>query len=210
MIFPLLHLNENQSINRVSLSLVIMTKESLDKLRMNLSVNSKNGLDFTLSAGIIWILISFIWTLDYTSYDKSVFTFIVGSLMLPLTFLFSKIFKTVWTNTENPLQPLGLWLNFAQLFYFPFLIFTLIKMPDYFVMVYVIITGGHFFPYAWFYKTSLYAIFAGIITVGAMFLGLLLPVERMFIIPVFMSAALICLTLFLFLDSSKKKQEINA
>lgn len=185
-----------------------MTKESLDKLRLNLSVNSKNGLDFTLSAGIIWILISFIWRLGYTSYDKSVFTFIVGSLMLPLTFLFSKIFKTTWTDTNNPLQPLGLWLNFSQLFYFPFLIFTLIKMPDYFVMVYVIITGGHFFPYAWFYKTNLYAVFAGIITVGAMILGLILPVEKIFLIPLFMSVCLFFLTLFLFIDSSKKKVNI--
>lgn len=187
-----------------------MAKDSLDSLRINLSVNSKNGLDFTLSAGIIWILISCIWTLDFTSYDKSVFTFIIGSLMLPLTFIFSRIFKTTWTNTANPLQPLGLWLNFAQLFYFPFLIFTLIKMPDYFVMVYVIITGGHFFPYAWFYKTNLYAVFAGIITVGAMFLGLMLPVEKMYIIPLFMSVTLFFLTLFLFIDSSKKKQEISA
>jgi hypothetical protein len=183
-----------------------MKKESLDSLRINLSVNSKNGLDFTLSAGIIWILISFIWRLDYTSYNKSVYTFIVGSLMLPLTFLFSKVFKTTWTNADNPLQPLGLWLNFSQLFYFPFLIFTLIKMPDYFVMVYVIITGGHFFPYAWFYKTNLYAIFAGIITIGAMFLGLMLPVDKIFLIPSFMSVSLFFLTLFLFLDSSKKKQ----
>jgi hypothetical protein len=83
-------------------------------------------------------------------------------------------------------------------------------MPDYFVMVYVIITGGHFFPYAWFYKTNLYAVFAGIITVGAMFLGLMLPVEKMYIIPLFMSVTLFFLTLFLFIDSSKKKQEISA
>ena len=118
-----------------------MTNESLDELRVNLSVKSKNGLDFTLSAGIIWIIIAWIWTLNFKSYDKSVFTFIVGAFMMPLAFLFSKLFKTTWTNNDNPLQPLGLWLNFSQLFYFPFLIFSLIKFPDYFAMVYVIITG---------------------------------------------------------------------
>lgn len=182
-----------------------MTNESLDKLRVSLSVRSKNGLDFTLSAGIIWLIIAWIWTLNFRSYDKSVFTFIIGALMMPLTFLFSKLFKTTWTNKENPLQPLGLWLNFSQLFYFPFLIFSLVKFPDYFAMVYVIITGGHFFPYAWFYKTNLYAVFAGIITVGAMTLGLILPVERMYFIPLMMSVSLIILTILLFFDSRRKR-----
>jgi hypothetical protein len=181
-----------------------MTNESLDKLRVNLSVKAKNGLDFTLSAGVIWLIIAWVWTLNFKSYDKSVFTFIIGALMMPLTFLFSRLFKTTWTNKENPLQPLGLWLNFSQLFYFPFLIFSLIKFPDYFVMVYVIITGAHFFPYAWFYKTNLYAVFAGIITIGAMTLGLILPVEKMYFIPLMMSISLILLTLLLFIDSKKK------
>ena len=100
-----------------------MTNESLAKLRIDLSVKSKNGIDFTLSAGIVWIIISWVWKLDFKSYDKSVFTFIIGALMMPLAFFLSKLFKTTWTNKDNPLQPLGLWLNFSQLFYFPFLIF---------------------------------------------------------------------------------------
>jgi hypothetical protein len=182
-----------------------MTIESLNKLRVNLSVKSKNGLDFTFSAGIIWIIIAWIWTLDFRSYDKSVFTFIVGALMIPLALLFSKLFKTTWTDKDNPLQPLGLWINFSQLFYFPFLVFSLIKFPDYFVMVYAIITGGHFFLFAWFYKTNLYAVFAGIISMGAMTLGLILPVEKMYFIPILMSVSLIILTILLFCDSNKKK-----
>jgi hypothetical protein len=182
-----------------------MTNETLDKLRVNLSVKSKNGLDFTLSAGIIWIIVAWIWTLNFKSYDKSVFTFIVGALMMPLAFLFSKLFKTIWTDKENPLQPLGLWINFSQLFYFPFLVFSLIKFPDYFVMVYAIITGGHFFLFAWFYKTNLYAAFAGIISIGAMTLGLILPMTETYFIPIFMSISLIVLSILLFFDSKKKE-----
>jgi hypothetical protein len=182
-----------------------MTNESLDKLRVKLSVKSKNGLDFTLSAGIIWIIIGWIWTLNFKAYDKSVFTFIIGALMIPLALFFSKLFKTIWTDKENPLQPLGLWMNFAQLFYFPFLIFSLIKFPAYFVMVYAILTGGHFFLFAWYYKTNLYAVFAGITTLGAMTLGLVLSFEKMYFIPIFMSVSLIILTILLFFDSKKKE-----
>jgi hypothetical protein len=182
-----------------------MTNESLDKLRAGLSIKSKNGLDFTLSAGIVWLIIAYVWTLHWRSYDKSVVTFMVGALLIPLARLFSKFFKTKWTNKDNPLQPLGLWLNFAQLFYFPFLIFSLIKFPDYFVMVLAIITGGHFFPYAWFYKTNLYAVFAGIISVGSLFFGLQLSMDKMYIIPIFMSISLIILTILLFLNSKNKQ-----
>jgi hypothetical protein len=159
-----------------------------------------------MSASIVWLLITFIWTLEIKPYDQSVLTFIVGGLVLPLALLFSKLLKTTWTNKENPLQPLGLWLNFAQLFYFPFLIFALIKMPEYFVMVYAIITGAHFFPYSWFYKTNWYAIFAWIISVGALGLGLKLSSGEMFFIPAFMSLSLVVLTVLLHFDSKAKKR----
>jgi len=84
--------------------------------------------------------------LPFSSYDKSIFTFIIGSLMLPLALLISKFTKAEWSIKDNPLQPLALWLNLSQLFYFPFLVFILLQQPDYFVMTYVIITGAHFFP----------------------------------------------------------------
>ncbi len=174
-------------------------------LRLELSVKSKNGVDFTLAASIIWLLIAYIWTLHYGAYDKSVLTFIIGSFMLPLAFLLSKLLKTTWTNKGNPLQPLGLCLNFAQLFYFPFLFFILAKMPNYFVMFYVIITGAHFFPYAWFYKTNLFAVFAGIIVIGALVLGLKLAANKMYLVPVFMGISLLVLTLLLYRDSKRKQ-----
>jgi hypothetical protein len=183
----------------------MMTAETLDKLRLELSIKSKNGLDFTLAASIIWLIIEFFWSRGNTSYDKSVLTFIVGSLLLPLAFLFSKLFKTTWTNKGNPLQPLGLWLNFAQLFYFPFLIFTLIKMPDFFIMVYAIITGAHLFPYAWFYKTILHAIFAAVMAIGALFLGLYLQLQNMYLLPVFVSISMLILTILLYFDSRNKQ-----
>ena len=182
-----------------------MDSVNLDKLRTELSIKAKNGLDFTCSASIVWLAISYIWTLDYTSHSKSILTFYVGVVMLPLAFLLSKVFKTTWTIKNNPLQPLGLWLNFAQLFYFPILFFVLSKMPDYFVMVYVIITAGHFFPYSWFYKNSLFAIVAGIVTISALFLGLKLPVEQVYIIPIFMSFSLIILTILLHFDYKRKE-----
>jgi len=184
-----------------------MTTEKLNELRTELSVKAKNGINFTLAASIVWLIIAYVWTLRFEPYDKSIFVFIVGPLLLPLAFLFSKLFKTEWKIAGNPLQPLGLWLNFAQLFYFPFLVLTMIKMPDYFILVYAIITGGHFFPYAWFYKTNWYVIFAGIIVVGVLLLGLLLPNDQMYLVAVSTSVLLFMLTVFLYVDTIKKQKE---
>lgn len=187
----------------------MISKENLDKLKIELSVRAKNGIDFILSAAMVWLVIAYVWSLNFKAYDKSILVFIAGSLMLPLAFLFSKLFKTNWTIKTNPLQPLGLWLNFAQLFYFPFLILTLIKMPAYFVMVYAIITGAHFFPYAWFYKTNYYAIFAGIISVGSLILGLVLPENQHFILPICVGVSLLILFVLLYADSRRKLTHIS-
>lgn len=178
--------------------------EPLTKFRDELSVKSKNGIDFISAATIVWGAMSFIWTLDFHSYHKSILVLITGGLLLPIAFFFSKLLKTNWKIEGNSLQPLGLWLNFAQLFYFPFLILALIKMPDYFIIVYAIITGGHLFPYAWFYKAKWYAIFAGIIVLGALITGLILPIDKMYCVPVFTSASLFILVICLYSDVTKK------
>jgi hypothetical protein len=185
-----------------------MNAEQLNELRVELSVKSKNGIDFTLAASIIWFVIVFIWRLPYKSYDKSILVFIAGGPMLPLAFLFSKLLKTNWKVKDNPLHQLGLWLNFAQLFYFPFLVFTMIKMPDYFMMTYAIITGAHLFPFAWFYKTYWYAIFAGIIALGSLLIGLFMPNEKMYVVALFTSIALFILTSCLLFDVKRTKLQL--
>ncbi len=129
----------------------------------------------------------------------------MGALLLPLGFILSKLFKTNWKIVENPLQPLGLWLNFAQLIYFPFLIFIMIKMPDYFIMTYAIITGAHLFPYSWFYKTIWY-IFGALIAFAVLLVALNLPNDKMYIIAITTGFLMLLLTLFLYFDSLKKSK----
>lgn len=183
-----------------------MQLENLDKLRIELSLKSKNGIGFTLAASIIWLILVFLWKLDFKPYDKSIFVFITSGLMLPLAFLFSKLLKINWKIENNPLQPLGLWLNIAQLLYFPFLIFTMLKMPQYFIFTYAIITGGHLFPYAWLYKTNLYALFAFLIVLGSLVIGLILPTEKLYFVAQYVSILLFVLTIFLYFDINKKTE----
>jgi hypothetical protein len=84
-----------------------METEKLNELMTELSMKAKNGIDFTLAASIVWLIIAYIWTLKFESYDKAIFVFIAGLLLLPLAFLFSKLFKT---NREIVLTT-GLYFN---------------------------------------------------------------------------------------------------
>lgn len=181
------------------------SEKQLYYYKLELSVKAKNGVNFIAAASIVWLLISFIWTLSFKAYDKSVLIFIAGGLMLP--WVFSKIIKTQWVVKDNPLASLDLWVNFAQLFYFPILVFVLIKSPEHFVLTHVIITGAHFFPYAWYYQTKVSAVMAGVISVGAMFIALTIKGEdQLFYIPAYVVACLTATAVLIYRDCKKSQR----
>lgn len=184
-----------------------METRNLNNLKLEIQLEAKNGVDFITAASIVWAGFFFIWNLDYSSYSKSVLTFMVGSIMIPLAFGLSKVFKSNWKIKGNPLQPLGIWLNFAQLIYFPFLVFILIKYPDNFIMTYAIITGAHLFPYAWFYDEIGYAIAAVLISVGALLISLLTAPEMVYIIPIFTAASLALLSVWISANNKKLRKK---
>lgn len=186
-----------------------MEQKNFAELKLEIQLQAKNGIDFILSAGILWLFISYIWILEYSAYNKSIFTFMVGAALLPLAFGLSKALNTNWKVANNPLQPLGLWLNFAQLIYFPFLIFILLKYPDYFIMAYAIITGAHLFPYAWFYDEMGYAVCAVLISVGALLITLNIDLENTWLVPLFTSVVLFLLTLWIFIRTRNPSQEAS-
>jgi hypothetical protein len=179
-----------------------------ERLKLEIQLKAKNGIDFILAASLTWFGIFLIWRFTKnTAFEKSVFTFIFGAVLLPLAFGFSKILKTNWKIKDNSLQPLGLWLNFAQLIYFPFLIFIFIKYPDYFIMAYAIITGAHLFPYAWYYDEIGYAIFAILISVGSMLITLNIDTSNIFYVPIFTAASLLVLGIWILFRYQKLKRK---
>ena len=179
------------------------TPELVRRWRRELSIAAKSGINFILAACVVWLVITYLWTLPYSAYDRSVLTFIAASLLLPLAWVFSKILKAAWSVPGNPLEPLGLWLNFAQLCYFPFLIFVLLRYPEDFVMTLAIITGAHLFPYAWFYDTRAYAAAGVGIPVGSLILGLTLEAREVFWIPLFVAGSMAVLAAALFVLSRR-------
>src|SRR5262245_14412858 len=101
--------------------------KTVDYYRLELSVKAKNGVNFIAAATLVWATIAWVWTLPYSTNSKGILTFMAGPLLLPLAWVFSKFMKTAWKVDNNPIEPLGLLLNFAQMFYFPILIFVYMK-----------------------------------------------------------------------------------
>ncbi|UOQ76475.1 hypothetical protein MUN84_18315 [Hymenobacter sp. 5516J-16] len=184
----------------------MLLEQEFAALKLELSVKAKNGLDFIVAASLVWAAIAFLWTLPGSPAHKGFITFFVGSATLPLAWLFSKLLRTTWTLPHNPLQPLGLWLNFAQLFYFPFLIFVYSRYPQHFIMTYGIITGAHFFPYAWFYNARPFALMAGLIPVGCLLLGLRTSATDLYLIPMFIVGMLLVLAGLLWVSYRRNQQ----
>ncbi len=186
-----------------------MNPQEFKTLKLEIQLQAKNGIDFIVAAGIVWLGIYFIWTLEYEAYNKSIFTFMFGAILLPLAFGLSKIFKTNWKVQNNPLQPLGLWLNFAQLIYFPFLVFILLRYPEYFIMAYAIITGAHLFPYAWFYDEIGYAVAAILISIGSMLIALIVNPAQIFYIPLLTSGVLFLFAGWIHLRNKKLRNRTS-
>lgn len=187
------------------------TTLSFEQLRQQVIVENKNGINFIVAASICWLLISINWLLPFSTEQKALYTFFCTAPIMPLAIVFSKVFKTSWKIPGNPLNPLGLWLNIAQLFYFPFVFIFFSNSPEQFVMAFAIITGAHFFPYGWFYNTKAYAIMAGVISIGAALLGTQLTTNNSAAVGFFITACLWILALWIFADYKKvaKKYTID-
>ncbi len=70
-------------------------------LKLEIKLKAKNGIDFIFGAAVTWFGIFLIW--EYTTniaYEKSIFTFIFGSVLIPLALGFSKILKTNWKTKD--------------------------------------------------------------------------------------------------------------
>lgn len=183
-----------------------MNQHAFDQFRLELSVKAKNGINFIMAATICWGLIALIWMNQGNPTQQALFTFFAVGPMMPFAWLFSKILKTVWTVENNPLNPLGLWLNFSQLFYFPFVFIAFNSNPAQMPMALAIITGAHLFPYAWFYKTSAYAVMAGVISVGAAIIGSVCE-NGSFWVAVFMVTMLAILAVMLWYSAKRNERK---
>ncbi|WP_332631305.1 DUF7010 family protein [Halalkalibacter flavus] len=176
----------------------------LTKIRNELSVKGKNGIGFLFSAVVIWSIITIIFLQPIEIQQKNIYMLFSTGLMFPLSVGISSLIRADWRLKNNPLGDLGLYLNLAQIIYFPILFWGIARIPNDAIIFFAIITGAHFFPYGWFYNAKPFYIMAPIISIVIMFLGLFLNGEDLWLIPLSMIVLILFLIFWLILDYKRK------
>jgi len=184
-----------------------MEQDKFNKLKREYQAANKNGIDFIISGSIIWFGFAIIWYLDLQAFQKSIFSFIWGAALTPLAFGISKLLKTNWKVKENPLQPLGSWLHFAQMIYFPILLFLLLRSPQYFIVAYAVMIAANLFPYAWFYDEIAYCVCSILISVGAVTIALIVHSDKFYYIPLYTFLVFIIFAIRVYRNNNKVSLE---
>lgn len=179
---------------------------NIDELRNEVSIRGKNGVGFLLSGLIIWSLITFIFLLPLEVHQKNMYMLFSTGLMFPLAVAISTWIKADWKFEGLPLGSLGLYLNLAQLIYFPILFWAIGKSPNDAVMIFAIITGAHFFPYGWFYRAKAYYIIAPVISILIMVIGWNMGSSSLWWIPLSVVIILFILVCLLLIDYKIKEE----
>ncbi|ARK23347.1 hypothetical protein SporoP37_00670 [Sporosarcina sp. P37] len=181
---------------------------NLFEARNDISIRGKNGIAFLLSAVVIWSIITVIFLQPIEMSQKNIFMMFSTGLMFPLSLALSKLLNADWKFDDHELGVLGLFLNLAQIIYFPILFWAMIKSPYDAIMIFAVITGAHFFPYGWFYNAKPYYYAAPIIAMSMMFLGLYAAPDHLWLLPFFMTVLLLMLVISLYLDFRAAKKRM--
>lgn len=177
---------------------------NLVDLQMNLSLRSKNGLAFLLSGIVVWIIITIIYVLPIELKFQNIFMLSVTALLFPLAVFISKIINADWKSKDNPLGTLGLYLNLAQVMYFPLIFWALFNSPEEMVSFFAIIAGAHFFPFGWLYRANAYYLLAPIMSVLIFVISAFVHTHFLWHIPLTMVLLLTTLVVLLHFDYKRK------
>lgn len=177
---------------------------NIDRLRAECSIGAKNGISFLLAAVILWLCFGLLFLQPFAIRLKNVIVLMLTALLFPLSLGISKVIKAEWWQKRNPLSGLGLILNYAQLAYFPIILWAFLQMPEKMIAMFAIITGAHLFPYGWFYHARGYYVMALIIACSMMLMDWIVSSSQLWIIPMLMSVLLFLLVVWLWIDYRRK------
>ena len=161
---------------------------NLEELRDDCAIKQKKGLHFILSSVFIWSIILIVHLTSLPILTKNLLTFCSTAPLMPLAFLVSKIIKVDFQNKGNPLTKLGLIFSLNQILYLLIAMWVYPTVPDKMLMVIAMIFGAHLLPYGWLYKSISYVVFAVVIPITALIIGVIFE-------PYILSLVMIVMTL---------------
>lgn len=142
------------------------------ELREDCARQQKKGLHFILTSVIIWSIIFVVQLLPLSVMLRNMLTFCASVPLCPMAYGISKLIKVDFQGKSNPLTSLGILFTVNQMIYLLIAMWVFSAVPEKLVMVYAMIFGAHLLPYGWLYLSKSYYVFAGVIPVLALVLGL--------------------------------------
>lgn len=162
------------------------------ELRIDCAKQQKKGLHFILTSVIIWTIIFVAQMLPVSLVMKNMLTFCASVPLCPIAFGISKLIKVDFQGKSNPLTSLGIIFTVNQMIYLLIAMWVFVASPGKLVMVYAMIFGAHLLPYGWLYLSRSYFVFAGVIPVLALMLGLRYPAAVVAGVMVFVEIVFCC------------------
>ena len=152
-----------------------MDKQLLKQTKQACARGQKRGLHFIMASVIIWTLVFIVNIIKLPIETKNLLTFCCTCPLMPLAWLLSKPLGITFCDNENPLSTLGIMLSLAQIPYLLIVMWVYAVVPDKMVMTLAMVFGAHLLPFGWLYDSKVYYVMSGIITIGALVVGLMFP-----------------------------------
>lgn len=152
-----------------------MDKQVLEQTKKACARSQKRGLHFISASVVIWTLVFIVHLTRLPIETKNLLTFCCTCPLMPLAWLLSKPLGIIFSDKENPLSPLGIVLSVAQIPYLLIVMWIYAAVPDKMVMSLAMVFGAHLLPFGWLYDSKVYYIMSGVITIGALVVGLIFP-----------------------------------
>ena len=152
-----------------------MDKQLLEQVKKACARGQKRGLHFIMASVIIWTLVFIVQLTKLPIETKNLLTFCCTCPLMPLAWMLSKPLGITFSDKENPLSPLGIVLSLAQIPYLLIVMWVYAAVPDKMVMTLAMVFGAHLLPFGWLYDSKVYYAMSGIVTIGALVIGLMFP-----------------------------------
>lgn len=172
----------------------------LNQLKKEMQTQQLKGLPFTLSANVIWITISIIYSLNIDLSFKNLLTFCVSSIMLPIALLIAKRLKINIFAKDHPLTALGMTFTMNQMLYLFIVMLLMNRQPELMLISYAIVYAAHLFPYHWLYDSKTYQWGSVILSISSLIIYLM---TNHFILSIYMVAFMGIFNYFLYRETKQ-------
>ena len=146
--------------------------ETIDELRSRFVITQKRGLHFIIPSVIIWATILVLQFVIPDISTRNIAVFCSSAMLLPLSFMTSKILGINFSDKENPLSKPGFLFTMNQMLYITIVMWACSAAPEAMVMVYAIVFAAHLLPFGWLYRSGAYTVMSVIGTIAALFSGI--------------------------------------